>query len=217
MALDTALKRASALNIASSWRGILPLPDGTVNQADRQVVPFFYSGISAASLVTVPDVVGDVQVSGTLELEAAGFVVAVTFAYSSSVQAGLIISQDPSGGSEAALGSTVTITVSLGDSARPAGVRKRKRLYMLPDKRLALADDREIRELFKLYEKVEPVSKQKAKKKKFTQTPVDASELIAKAEKLAEEELVQEKMRRAESEEEADIAYVMKFISELYK
>lgn len=48
MALDTALKRGSALNITSPWRGILPLPDGTVGQPDRQVVAFLYSGITAA-------------------------------------------------------------------------------------------------------------------------------------------------------------------------
>lgn len=33
--------------VTSPWRGILPLPDGTVHQADRQVVAFMYSGISA--------------------------------------------------------------------------------------------------------------------------------------------------------------------------
>jgi hypothetical protein len=47
MALDTALKRGSAIHHGSPWRGILPLPDGGVDQADRQVVSFLYSGIVA--------------------------------------------------------------------------------------------------------------------------------------------------------------------------
>lgn len=64
--------------------------------------------------ITVPDVVGNDQATGTSTLEGAGFVVAVQTAYSASVPAGSIISQQPAGGAEAAEGSTVTITVSLG-------------------------------------------------------------------------------------------------------
>jgi hypothetical protein len=64
--------------------------------------------------VEVPDVVGDTQAAGTLELETALFVVSVTTAYSPSVALGLIISQDPIGGTFAASGSTVEIVVSLG-------------------------------------------------------------------------------------------------------
>lgn len=44
MALDTALKRASALHGALPWRSILPIPDGTVHQADRATVGLHYSG-----------------------------------------------------------------------------------------------------------------------------------------------------------------------------
>src|SRR3990167_6433327 len=47
LALDTALRRASALHGSLPWRGILPLPDGTVGQPDRQVIAFHYSGIAA--------------------------------------------------------------------------------------------------------------------------------------------------------------------------
>jgi hypothetical protein len=65
-------------------------------------------------LVTVPDVVGDDQATGTSTLEGAGFVVAVQSAYSGSVAAGDIISQSPTAGSEAEEGSTVTIVVSIG-------------------------------------------------------------------------------------------------------
>jgi hypothetical protein len=69
---------------------------------------------TAVGLVEVPDVVGETQAAGTAELEADGFVVAVETAYSPTIAAGLIISQDPTGGTFAPSGSTVTITVSLG-------------------------------------------------------------------------------------------------------
>jgi hypothetical protein len=51
MALDTVLKRASAVHIACPWRGLLPLPDGSVDQPDLQAVPFMYSGITAGEPV----------------------------------------------------------------------------------------------------------------------------------------------------------------------
>lgn len=76
----------------------------------------------AASLVVVPDVVGQTQASGTTELEGVLFVVAVATAYSSSVAVGNIISQSPAAGASAVEGSTVTITVSLGESPNtPSG------------------------------------------------------------------------------------------------
>jgi hypothetical protein len=68
------------------------------------------------TLVTVPDVVGETQADGTTELEALLFVVAVETAYSSTVPAGTIISQSPAAGLDAVEGSTVTITVSLGEA-----------------------------------------------------------------------------------------------------
>lgn len=75
----------------------------------------------AADLVEVPDVVGQEQAAGTTTLEGEGFVVAVETAYSSTVAAGTIISQSPTAGSEALSGSTVTITVSLGDQPQQQG------------------------------------------------------------------------------------------------
>lgn len=76
------------------------------------------NNLLAGAPVTVPDVVGDDQATGTATLEGDGFVVVVATAYSSTVAAGLIISQAPTAGSSAAEGSSVTITVSLG--AQPA-------------------------------------------------------------------------------------------------
>lgn len=52
--LDTALKRLSGINVSSPWRGMLPLPDASVDQPDRQVVPFMYSGIQASNPVSIP-------------------------------------------------------------------------------------------------------------------------------------------------------------------
>ncbi len=87
-------------------------------------------GGTAVVPVEVPDVVGDLQADGTTELETALFVVAVATAYSSSIAAGLIISQDPVGGSFANPGSTVTITVSLGPQTAGGKPKKRKPLYV---------------------------------------------------------------------------------------
>jgi hypothetical protein len=87
----------------------------------------------AAVLVEVPDVVGETQAAGTTTLETALFVVSVTTDYSSSVAAGLIISQSPVGGSFAAQGSTVGIVVSLGARVSEGGSAKPKhrRRYFL--------------------------------------------------------------------------------------
>jgi hypothetical protein len=86
-------------------------------------------------LVTVPDVVGQSQASGTLELEGEGFVVSLQNAYSSTVQAGDIISQTPAAGVEAVEGSVVFIVVSLGDEPisenKGAGKRRRRKKYLV--------------------------------------------------------------------------------------
>lgn len=66
---------------------------------------------------TVPNVVGNSSSTAMNTLESAGFVVVREFEYSSSVSAGTVISQSPSGGSEAEEGSTVTITVSQGSES----------------------------------------------------------------------------------------------------
>lgn len=53
MSADTAVKRYSAINISCPWRGINPPPDGSIDQGDRQVVMFMYSGILAGGAVVV--------------------------------------------------------------------------------------------------------------------------------------------------------------------
>ena len=53
MPADTPTKRYSAANVGCPWRSVLPLPDGTIDQGDRQVVGFMYSGILAGSEVPI--------------------------------------------------------------------------------------------------------------------------------------------------------------------
>lgn len=71
--------------------------------------------------VTVPDVddPGTTQAAATAAIEGVGLVVAVVTAYSSTIPAGEVISQAPAAGSSVAPGSTVTITVSLGEAPAP--------------------------------------------------------------------------------------------------
>lgn len=45
MALDSALKRGSAIHPGSPWRAFLPFPDGSVDDGDRAASLLLYSGI----------------------------------------------------------------------------------------------------------------------------------------------------------------------------
>ena len=49
--VDQKAKRNSAVNISQPWRAMLPPPDGTIAQTDRQTVAFLYSGILASAAV----------------------------------------------------------------------------------------------------------------------------------------------------------------------
>ncbi len=49
--LDTREKRSSGIHIGLPWRGMVPLPDGDISQADRQHLAFLYSGILAGAPV----------------------------------------------------------------------------------------------------------------------------------------------------------------------
>jgi len=53
MNLDTREKRASGVHVGLAWRGLLPLPDGTLDQADRQQTAAFYAGIAAAAVTAI--------------------------------------------------------------------------------------------------------------------------------------------------------------------
>lgn len=81
--------------------------------------------------VAIPNVVGETQTQGTTDLQNAGFVVAVQTAYSNTVSVGVIISEVPTG--TGLLGSTVSITVSLGVqpvlAEQPAGSKRVQFIY----------------------------------------------------------------------------------------
>ena len=47
--MDSRDKRASAVLVALPWRGVLPVPDGSLNQGDRQQAGTMYRGIAASS------------------------------------------------------------------------------------------------------------------------------------------------------------------------
>ena len=65
---------------------------------------------------TVPDVVGLTEADATGALEAGGFAVKVSRVASADVEPGLVASQAPAAGDQAASGSTVTLEVSKGSS-----------------------------------------------------------------------------------------------------
>lgn len=69
--------------------------------------------------VGVPNVVGDPQSSATITLENAGYGVSVTYVYSDSVPAGLVVSQYPGGGSALMIRGVVGIVVSRGNGDLP--------------------------------------------------------------------------------------------------
>ncbi|MBV9592755.1 MAG: Stk1 family PASTA domain-containing Ser/Thr kinase [Actinobacteria bacterium] len=69
---------------------------------------------SGPPVLTVPNVVGRPQADASSAITNAGFKVAVKQDYSSTVNAGLVISQDPSGDGQLVKFQTVTITVSKG-------------------------------------------------------------------------------------------------------
>lgn len=53
MPIDTRDKRASAVHVSLPWRGMLPAPDGAINQGDRQHAAFMYRGILAAGSISI--------------------------------------------------------------------------------------------------------------------------------------------------------------------
>lgn len=52
--LDTRSKRNSGIHVGFGWMRPLPLPDNSVDTVDRQHIPGFYSGVTAAT----PDLAG---------------------------------------------------------------------------------------------------------------------------------------------------------------
>ena len=83
--------------------------------AGQRVAPgtvITYTLSLGTEIITIPDVTGDSQSTATKTLESAGFVVSASEDYSSTVDSGYVISQNPTG--SAAKGTTVKIVVSKG-------------------------------------------------------------------------------------------------------
>jgi beta-lactam-binding protein with PASTA domain len=74
---------------------------------------------SGAASAPVPGVVGMTQTAAQSAITGAGFTAAVTTANSTTVAAGNVISQNPTAGTSAVLGSSVSILVSLGPAMGP--------------------------------------------------------------------------------------------------
>jgi serine/threonine-protein kinase len=97
------------------------VPDGDVistSPTAGQTVPIntsveiFVS--SGKPLVKVPDVTGQPEGSARSALQAVGFQVTTSSQSSSGVNTGNVISQDPTGGTEASSGTTVSLVISTG-------------------------------------------------------------------------------------------------------
>lgn len=103
----------------------------------RKKKAFGYFFAHAPSFAAVPNVTNQPQAAAQVAVVAAGFINGpVGNAYSSTVEAGNVIAQNPVGGAIAALGTTVFLTVSVGPApditAIPAPVAKLPPIYMIP-------------------------------------------------------------------------------------
>ena len=87
------------------------IADGTTVEVGTNVALVVSSGPPP---VTVLNVVGQTQAAATAALTGQGLTVSVTFANSSTVAGGLVISQTPTGGSSATRGSNVALVISQG-------------------------------------------------------------------------------------------------------
>jgi serine/threonine-protein kinase len=101
-------------------------PAGTDVKRGDTVTYWVSTGVPQA---TVPDITGLTQADAELKLAEAGLIAAVTTETSTTVPAGLVISQDPSAGKKVDKGSAVSFVVSSGSpspspttSPSPAGV-----------------------------------------------------------------------------------------------
>lgn len=99
--------------------------NGDPRVQDGQVDQGAYEGSGIPPLppavVLVPNVVNQTQSAAQSAITSAGLVVGtISYAYSSTVASGRVISQNPAGGSTAVVGSTVDLTISQGPAPGPA-------------------------------------------------------------------------------------------------
>ncbi|MCJ7797689.1 MAG: PASTA domain-containing protein, partial [Thermoleophilia bacterium] len=99
--------------VAPGWVKSQDPAQGTSLPAGSKVALVVSEGTQTG---TVPDVVGLTEADATGALEAGGFAVKVSRVASADVEPGLVASQAPAAGDQAASGSTVTLEVSKGSS-----------------------------------------------------------------------------------------------------
>ncbi len=110
--------------VTGGWQNWTTVNATAILSAGTQIMRFYevtsgynvnYFNITAASTVTVPNVVGQAQVTAQSNITASGLTVGViSQLYSDTVAAGNVISQNPVGGSSAVPGSSVSLVISLG-------------------------------------------------------------------------------------------------------
>lgn len=66
MAVDTAAKRYSLVGLAAPVPSLLPIPDGTVEAADRAHLLWLYSGIALGTPTVAVAVAGTVRGVGSV-------------------------------------------------------------------------------------------------------------------------------------------------------
>jgi hypothetical protein len=114
-----AVTTASSTTVASG-RVISQNPTGGTSVTTGSAVSLVVS--TGPGTAAVPNVVGMTQAAAQSAITGAGFTVgAITNANSPTVPAGSVISQNPTGGTSATLGSSIAIVVSLGPGGTPAG------------------------------------------------------------------------------------------------
>jgi serine/threonine-protein kinase len=113
--LSPVLREANSPDIPPRQVISQDVPAGTLLLPNS---PVTYTVSLGPVLVTVPNVTNVRESLARQQLEANGFRVEVIEQPSTTVDAGFVISQSPSGGLTDAQGSTVTIRVSLGDVVR---------------------------------------------------------------------------------------------------
>ena len=114
--------QAANLTVTVTTQASFTVPAGTVISQDPiggvKVAPGSAVAIVVSSgsglTATVPNVVGLTQSAAVTAIQAANLIATVTFQTSTTVAAGIVISQDPVGGVKVAPGSAVTIVVSSG-------------------------------------------------------------------------------------------------------